>query len=108
MNGLSVSSLATSVNEGLKSRLGDLKMELKPQDSVAIDKGLVLTGLTACQMKSPLGQVEGFPMPMKNLDLRRNESPQCMTRGLFRKLDGKPADLWLGDSCKSWSPEHLR
>ena len=67
--------ISTSVNEGLKSLLGGLKMKLKPQDSVAIDKGLVLTGLTACQMKSSLGQVEGFPMPMKNLDLRRNESP---------------------------------
>ena len=100
--------IGTSVNESLKGLLGGLKMKLKPQDSVAVDKGLVLTGLTACQMKSPLGQVEGFPMPMKYLDLRRNESPQCMTRRLFRKLDGKPADLWLGISCKSWSPERLR
>ena len=88
--------ISTSVNEGLKSLLGGLKMKLKPQDSVAIDKGLVLTGLTACQMKRPLGQVEGFPMPMKNLAVRRNESPYFMTLRLFRKLDWKPADLWLG------------
>ena len=88
--------IRTSVNEGLKILLGGFKVKLKPQDSVAIDKGLVLTGLTSRQMKSPLGQVEGFPMPMKNLDLRRNESPKFMTRRLFRKLDWKPADLWLG------------
>ena len=75
----------TPAQEGLKSFLGGFKMKLKPQDPVAIDKGLVLTGLTGCQVKSPLGQVEGFPVPMKHLSLRRKEFPQIVPRPPFQK-----------------------